>query len=51
MPDVEDFTELEDYEEIKEFLEQDPEKFEKPTNLPDFEPGISLFREDCCNRI
>ena len=51
MPDVEDFTELEDYEEIKEFLEQDPIKFEEPTDLPPFEPGISLFREDCCYRF
>ena len=41
MPDdVEDFTELDDYDEIKEYLEQDPEKFEEPKNLPSFEPGM-----------
>lgn len=38
--DIEDFTEVDDYENLKEYLEQDPERFEEPTDLPPFEPGV-----------
>ena len=40
--DHEDFTELDDYEEIKEFLDQDLEDFVPPEDQ-EFIPGMCVF--------
>ena len=40
--DHEDFTELDDYEDIKEFLDQDPESFVPPEDQ-EFIPGMCTF--------
>ena len=34
------YKELDDYEEIKKFLDLDSEKFENPTEFAPFQPGI-----------
>lgn len=41
MSDLDYFKTARDYEEIKEFLELDPEGFEIPMDIPDFQPDFS----------
>jgi hypothetical protein len=42
MTDFDFYTSLPDYEEIKDYLELDPEGYEIPVDLPPFQAGTKI---------